>query len=37
MTLHNLAMAIAPFLPQQGQSSGRSGVLGTLLDETIGK
>ena len=37
MTLHNLAMAIAPFLPQQGQSSGRSGVLGTLLDETVGK
>ena len=37
MTLHNLAMALAPFLPQQGQTSGRSGVLGTLLDETLGK
>ena len=35
MTLHNLAMALAPFLPQQ--TSGRSGVLGTFLDETLGK
>ncbi|MCD6448420.1 MAG: TIGR00266 family protein [Thermoplasmata archaeon] len=37
MTLHNLAMALAPFLPQQQQTSGRSGVLGTFLDETLGK
>ncbi|KAA0009700.1 TIGR00266 family protein [Thermoplasmatales archaeon ex4484_30] len=36
MTLHNLAMALAPFLPQQ-QTSGRSGVLGTFLDETLGR
>jgi uncharacterized protein (TIGR00266 family) len=40
MTLHNLASALAPFLPtQQGSSgtSGSSGVLGTLIDETIGR
>ncbi|MGC9307327.1 MAG: TIGR00266 family protein [Thermoplasmatota archaeon] len=37
MTLHNLAMALAPFLPQQQQTSGRSGVLGTMLDETLGR
>jgi uncharacterized protein (TIGR00266 family) len=40
MTLHNLASALAPFLPSaQGSSgtSGSSGVLGTLIDETIGK
>lgn len=36
MTLHNLASAIAPFLPSQ-QTSGRSGVLGTFLDETLGR
>ncbi|MCD6171841.1 MAG: TIGR00266 family protein [Thermoplasmata archaeon] len=36
MTLHNLASALAPFLPRQ-QTSGRSGVLGTFLDETLGK
>jgi len=36
MTLHNLAMALYPFLPKQ-QTSGRSGVLGTFLDETLGK
>ncbi len=37
MTLHNLAMALQPYLPNQGQTSGRSGVLGTFLDETLGK
>ena len=40
MTLHNLASALAPFLPgTQGSSgtSGSSGVVGTLLEETIGK
>lgn len=40
MTLHNLASALAPFLPStQGRSgtSGSSGVVGTLLGETIGK
>jgi len=40
MTLHNLASALAPFLPSaQGSSgtSGSSGVVGTLLKETIGK
>ena len=36
MTLHNLASALSPFLPRQ-QTSGRSGVLGTFLDETLGK
>lgn len=36
MTLHNLASALSPFLPKQ-QTSGRSGVLGTFLDETLGK
>jgi uncharacterized protein (TIGR00266 family) len=40
MTLHNLAAALVPFLPlQKGSSgtSGSSGVLGTLIDETIGR
>lgn len=40
MTLPNLASALAPFLPHQGRSgetSGSSGVLGTLLEETIGR
>jgi uncharacterized protein (TIGR00266 family) len=40
MTLHNLATALAPFLPTQQRSSstsGSSGVIGTLLDETIGR
>ncbi len=36
MTLHNLAMALSPFLPTQ-QTSGRSGVLGTFFDETLGR
>jgi len=39
MTLHNLASALAPFLPSaQGSSgtSGSSGVVGTLLKETMG-
>ncbi|HEC75888.1 MAG TPA: TIGR00266 family protein [Thermoplasmatales archaeon] len=36
MTLHNLAMALAPFLPRQ-QTSGRSGIVGTFLDETLGR
>ncbi len=36
MTLHNLAMALYPFLPKQ-ETSGRSGIVGTLLDETLGK
>lgn len=36
MTLHNLAMALAPFLPHQ-QTSGRSGIVGTFLDETLGR
>ena len=35
LTLHNLASAIAPFLPRE--TSGRSGVLGTFLDETLGR
>jgi len=38
MTLHNLASALAPFLPSQGRTSGStSGVVGTLLKETLGK
>ncbi|MGC9443434.1 MAG: TIGR00266 family protein [Candidatus Methanospirareceae archaeon] len=39
LTLPNLASALVPFLPQSrsGQTSGSSGVLGTLLDETIGR
>lgn len=40
MTLHNLASALAPFLPSaQGSSgtSGSSGVVGTLLKETVGR
>ena len=37
MTLHNLAMALYPFMPRSQQTSGRSGVLGTFLDETLGK
>jgi uncharacterized protein (TIGR00266 family) len=40
MTLHNLASALAPFLPSAGGSSdtsGSSGVVGTLLKETIGR
>lgn len=37
MTLHNLAMALYPFLPHGQQTSGRSGIVGTLLDETLGK
>ncbi|HDS58682.1 MAG TPA: TIGR00266 family protein [Thermoplasmatales archaeon] len=37
MTLHNLAMALYPFMPHGQQSSGRSGIVGTLLDETLGK
>ncbi|MCD6512396.1 MAG: TIGR00266 family protein [Thermoplasmata archaeon] len=36
MTLHNLAMAIYPFLPHQN-TSGRSGVIGTFFDETLGR
>jgi len=37
MTLHNLAMAIYPFMPHGQQTSGRSGIVGTLVDETLGK
>ena len=40
MTLHNLASALAPFLPgARGTSdtSGSSGVVGTLLRETVGR
>ena len=37
MTLHNLAMALYPFMPHGNQTSGRSGIVGTLLDETLGK
>jgi len=37
MTLHNLAMALYPFMPHGQQTSGRSGIVGTLLDETLGK
>ncbi|NIA09901.1 MAG: TIGR00266 family protein [Nitrospiraceae bacterium] len=37
MTLHNLAMALYPFMPHPQQTSGRSGVVGTLLDETLGR
>jgi len=40
MTLHNLASALAPFLPSaKGTSgtSGTSGVVGTLLKETMGR
>jgi len=36
MSLHNLAMALYPFLPKEN-TSGRSGVLGTFLDETLGR
>jgi len=35
MTLKNLAMALAPFMPQQGQTSGKSGLVGTLIDESL--
>ena len=40
MTLHNLASALAPFLPSSGGSSntsGSSGVVGTLFKETLGR
>ncbi len=37
MTLHNLASALAPFMPSTGETSGSSGVVGTLLGETIGR
>ncbi|HDM25272.1 MAG TPA: AIM24 family protein, partial [Thermoplasmatales archaeon] len=38
MTLHNLASALAPFLPSQGRTSGSTGgVVGTLLKETLGR
>jgi len=41
MTLHNLASALAPFLPSgaggSSGTSGSSGVVGTLLKETIGR
>ena len=37
MTLHNLAMALYPFMPKPQQTSGKSGVIGTLLDETLGR
>jgi len=37
MTLHNLAMALQPYLPRYNQTSGRSGVIGTFLDETLGR
>jgi uncharacterized protein (TIGR00266 family) len=40
MTLHNLASALAPFLPGgkgSSDSSGSSGVVGTLFKETIGR
>ena len=36
MTLHNLASALAPYLPRRN-TSGSSGVVGTLIKETIGK
>jgi uncharacterized protein (TIGR00266 family) len=35
MTLHNLARALMPYLPQH-QSSGRSGIVGTFMNETLG-
>ena len=38
MTLHNLASALAPFLPGAAKgTSGSSGVIGTLFEETIGR
>ena len=40
MTLHNLASALAPFLPSSRDSSGTSGssgVVGTLFRETLGR
>jgi uncharacterized protein (AIM24 family) len=40
MTLANLATALAPFLPSTrapSETSGSSGVLGTILEETIGR
>lgn len=37
MTLHNLASALAPFLPNKKESSGSSGIVSTLLEETLGK
>ncbi len=40
MTLHNLASALAPFLPSAkgtSDTSGSSGIVGTLLKETIGR
>jgi uncharacterized protein (TIGR00266 family) len=38
MTLSNLATALTPFLPgTRSESSGSSGVVGTLLRETIGR
>jgi len=36
MTLHNLASALAPFMPQRGESSGTAGgVVGGLLDSAL--
>jgi uncharacterized protein (TIGR00266 family) len=37
MSLHNLASALAPFLPNKKESSGSSGIVGTLLEGTMGK
>lgn len=38
MTLHNLASALSPFLPGAAKgTSGSSGVIGTLFEETIGR
>ena len=37
MTLHNLASALAPFLPNKKESSGSSSIVGTLLEGTLGK
>jgi uncharacterized protein (TIGR00266 family) len=34
MTLHNLARALSPFLPHH-QSSGKSGIVGTLINESF--
>ncbi len=37
MTLHNLASALAPFIPGRQTSGSSHGVIGTLFEETIGR
>ena len=37
MSLSNLATALAPFLPHNKNTSGSSGIAGTLIRETLGR